>query len=146
MRSITRASVKVKDLWQHLVEAGVRLDRLLHDRGHLRLPPLRVRVGRHVTLEPREVFDLHVGEQVPSFHIYGVAGAPGVLQGAKHLRPDGLMAPAVLGLLAWPPLHHERDSLHGLPRAAASPQASPPEITLEVQLADRVTLEDKPSP
>src|SRR5207253_5943638 len=90
-----------------------------------------------------EVFDLHVSEQVPSFHIYGVAGTPGVLQGAKHLRPNGLMASAVLGLLAWPHLHHERDSLHGLPRGAGRQQASPPVITLEVQLVDVVSLEDK---
>src|SRR5438132_2614364 len=126
MRSITRASVKLEDLRQHIVAAGVWLDRLLHDRGQLSLPALRVRVRRHVTLEPLEVFDLHVSEQVPSFHIYGVAGTPGVLQGAKHLRPNGLMASAVLGLLAWPHLHHERDSLHGLPRGAGRQQASTP--------------------
>src|SRR5438445_1973948 len=42
MRSITRASVKVKDLRQHLMEARIGLDGLLHDRSHLQLPAQRV--------------------------------------------------------------------------------------------------------
>src|SRR3989454_8692594 len=125
------------------MEAGVRLDRLLHDRSHVRLPALRVFVVRHVTLEALEVVDLHVGEQIPSFHIYGVVGAAGVLQGTKHLRPHRLVAPAVFGLLTWPYLHHERNSLHGLPQRSGEAYASPRRITLEVQLVDVVGLEDE---
>src|SRR5256885_12889878 len=143
MRSITRASVKVKDLRQHLMEAGIGLDGLLHDRRHLQLPAPRVVVLCHPTLEALEVIDLHVGEQVPSFHIYGVVGAAGVPQGTKHLRPDRLVAPAVLCLLAWLHLHHERNSLHGLPQGCGEASASPRRFTLKVQLVDVVGLEDK---
>src|SRR3989454_1698328 len=125
------------------MEAGVRLDRLLHDRSHARLPALRVFVVRHVTLEALEVVALHVAEQVLSFHIYGVVGAAGVLQGTKHLRPHRLVAPAVFGLLTGPYLHHERNSLHGLPQRSGEAYASPRRITLEVQLVDVVGLEDE---
>src|SRR6266849_4776878 len=125
MRSTMRSSVKVKDLRQHLMKPGLRPDPLLHDRGHLRLPTLRIRICRHVALEALEVADLHVSEQVLSFHIYRVVGAAALLQGAKHLRPDRLMAPAVLRLLTWPHLHHERNSLHGLPQISGEAAGLP---------------------
>src|SRR5712664_930557 len=125
MRSTMRSSVKVKDLREHFMEPGLRPDRLVHDRGHLRLPTLRICIRRHMALEALEVGDLHVSEEGLSFHIYRVVGAAGLLQGAKHLRPDRLMATAVLRLLTWPHLHHERNSLHGLPQRSGEAAGLP---------------------
>ena len=108
-RSGSRAerSVEVEDLLEPLVEAGRGIGQRVDQGGHLGLPAIVDGVAAIVDAERGEVVHLEIGEQVRAADEDRVVAGAGSPERVEHLRPDGRVPAAVLGLLAGQGRHGE---------------------------------------
>src|SRR3954465_208916 len=125
-RSIAAKSVKVEDLGK-AHEAGVRpgARRKLEELGHVRLPA-RVDVGRlHAALRGREVLGLEIADQQAVVAQEQRVVAPARrAQRVAHLRPDRLVARAVLVEPVRTDMQEEADPLPPPTRAHSRPSSA----------------------